>query len=540
VRLALLILPWCLACTVSVSDFPGDGGSAGADARLLDAAAAAADSSLPGADAGPSPGADIGTRVDSGSPDIGMADVGAADIGTADVGKAPGADAAGPADSSALEVTFTPSAIPDDFPNPMRGQYRWLGVAPNPSTWTDNDSYQRWNWDSLEPTHLAYQWNIIDDQLTAAHSRHGRFGMRLMALCQGCGSHLYQGAHSSIPDDLAAVVNPLIGAAPGETEKYVIPDWNSTAYLDRLEELLNAISARYGDDPSFGFVDVMSYGNWGEFHLYPFTQAGGPYDTSTQRPITDDNARKIVQLNATAFAKKLLVINSEQKAALAAAVASTSPLIGVRVDCLGSDGLAGGDNAMSGVPASYDRWRTAPFITEWCQYNLGSSGADLFVQGESQVRQYHISMLSSGNFQNDPSGSAEVTAFNTANQESGYRLRVSTLTVRFDPASRQALQVSARWVNDNVAPTYLAWRVVFGLKGPAQVEPTLSVDLRQVMPDAPTDHADTLQLAAPLAAGSYQAYLRVEDVQGVSLPMNLAMGGRDADGNYPLGTIQIP
>jgi hypothetical protein len=40
-------------------------------------------------------------------------------------------------------ATFTPVAITADaqeLSNPLRGQYRWLGVAPYPSTWTDNDS----------------------------------------------------------------------------------------------------------------------------------------------------------------------------------------------------------------------------------------------------------------------------------------------------------------------------------------------------------------------------------------------------------------
>jgi hypothetical protein len=42
-----------------------------------------------------------------------------------------------------------------------------------------------------------------------------------------------------------------------------------------------------------------------------------------------------------------------------------------------------------------------------------------------------------------------------------------------------------------------------------------------------------------LAAGSYDAYLRVEDAQGVALPMNLAQQGRDSDGNYVLGSITV-
>lgn len=442
-------------------------------------------------------------------------------------------------DAAIATLTVTPAPLPssaNEMPNPLRGQYLWLGVPAYPAGWPDIDGYMRWNWAQLEPTHGNFDWKLIDDQIAAAKTRGGRFGMRVMALCQGCGDHTYQGAQSSIPDDLAAVVNPLIAAAPGDTTKYVIPDWNSAAYFTRLGELLNAIAARYHDDPHFAWVDVSSYGNWGEMHLYPFSSKGGPYDTSTQQPITDANAQKLVQLNATAFANKLLVINSEQQAALAAAIASTSPFIGFRVDCLGSDGLAGG-NVLDNVQGAPDHWKVAPFITEWCQYNLGTSGKDLFVQGEQQVRDYHVSMLSSGNFQAKPTTQAEQDAFRTANVEAGYRYRPASFTIALAPDA-QHVTVTSAWADDNVAPTYLAWNVVVGFqKGAAVVEAPLAIDLRKVLPGAPSNDAETIALPSPLAPGTWSVYVRVDDAQKVSPPMNLATVGRDASGAYPLGTI---
>jgi hypothetical protein len=351
---------------------------------------------------------------------------------------------------------------------------------------------------------------------------------------------MYMGAGTSIPDDLAATVNPLIGTAPGDTMAYVIPDWNSDVYFTRLGALLGAIGARYKDDPHFAWVDVSSYGNWGEMHLYPFTQPGGPYDTSVQQPITDANAARLVNLNATTFSNKLLVVNSAQTAALTAAVASTSPLIGLRVDCLGSDGLAGGQSSIMAATGAIDRWKTAPFITEWCQENLGTSGMDLFVQGAAQVEQFHISMLSSGNFAADPQSAAEVSAFRAANVGAGYRLRTASVGVTWSAADKRSLDVAISWVNDNVAPTYLAWNAVLGLKGASTIETALRVDLRKVMPSTPLADDETLTLATPLGPGTYDVYLRVDDAQKVSAPMQLAMAGQDSTGAYTLGQITVP
>ena len=487
----------------------------------------------------------------SGSPAQGVADSGvggSSTAGAAGIGGANGTGGAlvgaggtlGTAGASSHTVAFTPTAIAKsstELTNPLRGQYLWLGAPGYPAGWPLVDSYQRYEWVQFEPTRGNYNWALIDDELTKARARHGRFGMRIMSLCQGCATHTYKGASSSIPDDLAAATNPLTAAPPGETGTYVLPDWNSEAYLSRVEELLKAIGAHYKDDPTFAFFDVSSYGNWGEFHLWPFNQSGGPYDTSTQRPITDANARRIVNANATAFPNKILVINSENPAALTQAVASTTPPIGIRVDCLGSDGLAGGQDAINAVPGAVDRWRTAPFITEWCQTNLGNSGANLFVQGESQVTQYHVSMLSSDNFTNNPTTSAETTAFRTANVNAGYRLRVASARVTTGTAN--TLGMDLQWVNDNVAPTYLVWKVVLVLRGATTIELPLTVDLRKVMPEAPLEDIETLHPAS-LPAGSYDLLLRVDDSQSISVPMNLAMQGRDANGNYLLGALQVP
>lgn len=444
---------------------------------------------------------------------------------------------------AATHASFSPQAIAADKPelaNPLRGQYLWLGTPPSPASWPDVDGYSRWNWAQLEPTRGNYQWKLIDDQLAAARARRGRWGMRIMALCQGCADHTYKGAKTSIPDDLADAVNPLIGAPPGESDSYLIPDWNSEAYFGRLTELVTAISNRYKDDPHFAWVDVFSYGNWGEMHLYPFNQPGGPYDHSTQRPLTDANAKRLVQLNAQAFANKLLVVNSEQRASVAAAVASVSPPIGIRVDCLGSDGLAGGADPLQAVPGASDRWKTAPFVTEWCQHNLGSSGADLFVQGEAQVRQYHVSMLSSGNFDAPPQSQAQIAAFRKANVEAGYRLRTTNVTLDLS-RDRKSLRVVSTWTNDNVAPTYLAWRAVLGLRkaGANAIEKPLTIELRNVLPGTPRVDDVTMALPTALSKGKYEVFLRVDDVQQVSVPMQLAMEGRGADGSYTLGTLTV-
>jgi hypothetical protein len=97
-----------------------------------------------------------------------------------------------------------------------------------------------------------------------------------------------------------------------------------------------------------------------------------------------------------------------------------------------------------------------------------------------------------------------------------------------------------QWVNEGVAPTYLAWRVVPGLRGASTAELPLTLDLRQVAPDTPLSADETVAAGQVLAPGAYTVYVRVDDVQQVSPPLALAIAGRDTDGAYELGTITLP
>ena len=96
-----------------------------------------------------------------------------------------------PADAaSASAVTFSKSRLSPstDLANPHRGQYRWLGSAPSPSTWPARDIYYRDQvyWGRLEPSKGVYDFTWIEDGLRRAGETKGKFGFRVMAYCPGC------------------------------------------------------------------------------------------------------------------------------------------------------------------------------------------------------------------------------------------------------------------------------------------------------------------------------------------------------------------
>ncbi len=96
----------------------------------------------------------------------------------------PSAVAAG----SGSERTFrlAPLAGGADLPNPLRGQYRWLGAEPTPATATSHDDYYRDQvyWGRIEKADNVWDFTWLEVGL--AEARGGKFGFRVMAYCPGC------------------------------------------------------------------------------------------------------------------------------------------------------------------------------------------------------------------------------------------------------------------------------------------------------------------------------------------------------------------
>lgn len=413
-------------------------------------------------------------------------------------------------------VTFTPRAIAPDapeIPNPLRGQYRWIGNPPDPADWPAPDVYYRdeiqWG-KQVEKQRGSYDFSAFDRGLAEAASRGGMFSFRVMAACPGCGGIL----------------------APEYVERQSggQPDWNSESFLSGYADLMKALGARYDGDPRLAFVDVGGYGSWGEYHVYDL-------DGET---ISRENSKRLVKSVLDAFPRTYVLMMTPNPDYLRDALA-LSPRIGIRVDCVGDDGMRG--SKIDEVPEALERWRTAPWVGEWCG---GSDAPDQYALGLAQVRKYHITSLSSANF---PATTAEMSAseranFERANKATGYRLVLDAMTI--GPAVAGApLAVTTRWSNVGVGPAYLPWQTIVELRDPRTGAVAVAwpsrVDLGRLLPTGskPARVQDAFALPPTLAPGPYDVHVRVVSPGGYLQPLNLAIDGRGPDGSYRLGTVQV-
>jgi hypothetical protein len=204
-----------------------------------------------------------------------------------------------------------------------------------------------------------------------------------------------------------------------------------------------------------------------------------------------------------------------------------------------------------GVVDPYMRWRNAPFIVEWCNHNRDVT-MDLFQRGLDQVKRYHVSMVSSGNFTPSyPNMTAQQRAwFEETIKRAGYRLRIGTVQTRTDlPTTGGPLDITATWRNDGSAPCYENLAVSYRLRnsgGTVAWTGTSTVDVKAIPPtsnggfdqSASVVVEDTFSLPN-LASGAYTLEVRLEHPTSYVGAVALAQGGATADGGYSLGKVKV-
>jgi hypothetical protein len=411
----------------------------------------------------------------------------------------------------ASERTFkvAPLGLGADLPNPLRGQYRWLGAEPGPGTATANDVYFRDQvyWGRIEKSDNDWDFSLIDAGLADAASRGGKFGFRVMAYCPGCWMESRT--------DLPPVTPPFV---PRQADGYV-PDWSSDTFLAQWRELMAELGRRYGDDPRLGYVDVGGYGSYGEWHV------------DTGQRISDAAGLAVVDAVASAFPTKHVLLNTMTPVPFTLKALKAHRNLGLRTDSLGCPDM------YSMVPTDarlQQVWRTRPFFSEWC------TRADP-VLGAEQVRRFHVSTLSSGNmpWQAESLTAPQRSAYARALATAGYRIRLRTVTLPDVFAAGGRITVETSWVNDGSAPTYDPWRVELDLVH-ARTGRTTTRSLGEPLAGLVDQARRTDRIrTSGLATGRYDVVLRVVDPSGYSAPMHLANAGRSATGAYHVGSVRV-
>lgn len=134
--------------------------------------------------------------------------------------------------------------------------------------------YTRYNWSIIEPKEGEYHWEIIDRDMKEWAKRGKQFAFRVM----GANTHskdfwvtpqyVFDAGAKYSEFDLNDPKLETLGI-PG---KKLVPVFDDPIYLQKVEKFVKALAAHFDGNPNLAFIDIGSYGNWGESHMYPMSK----------------------------------------------------------------------------------------------------------------------------------------------------------------------------------------------------------------------------------------------------------------------------
>ncbi|GAA1389934.1 DUF4832 domain-containing protein [Luteococcus peritonei] len=387
-----------------------------------------------------------------------------------------------------------------EIANSGRGQNLWLGQAADPAGWPVVDLYQRpdGGWRTIEKRRGQYDWTILDQALERAGKLGGRLTWRIMPWY--LPDHEPE-APSWVP---TRTVRPSGGGAA-----FRCPDWDSAGYLDSWIALVRALAAHADADPRLWAVDISGFGAWGE-HFW---------DEAWGHGMKPASFRRIAEATRDAFPHTWVLGPAMSPGfEVMPQVFGTSGRWGTRYDFLGGQELA-----YDQVAGYRDLWKRGPVVTEW-----GASQQVTMARGLENVRDLHVSVLSSGNKPRTHAqmSAADRSAFEQANKLAGFRLGLDRVELPEDWREGETITITTHWTNHGVAPTYDNWRLELLVDG----EPVALIgDLRTVLPGS---KQLVHRLAAPVPGA--RLAIRASDPASYLPPLRLATAGRQEDGSYPL------
>lgn len=133
--------------------------------------------------------------------------------------------------------------------------------------------YYRMGWSTIEPEEGQYNWSVIDSKINNCKKRGKKFAFGIMNSC--------------VASTREYVTPKWVFDAGAEYTTYensygIIqknPVWTDEIFLEKLNNFIKALAERYDGNENIAYIDIRSYGSYGEQHL---TSIGGTVISAEQ------------------------------------------------------------------------------------------------------------------------------------------------------------------------------------------------------------------------------------------------------------------
>ncbi len=420
-------------------------------------------------------------------------------------------------DSNDGPVSLT--EIDEVLPNPYKGFVPWIGG--------DNPIYDAklqvatFNWSDLEPVKGQFNWSRLEQNWGDVATTGKLVGFRVNAANPHSG-------HVDIPQWL---VDEGVALRPYDIDNMqgLAPDWDDPKFLAAHHDFILALGARYDSDLRVAWIDIGSYGFWGEWHVW----------RNEELAATQATKQAILEDYFDAFPTKAKVIAFDDDFATRYVVEHGG---GIRNDCLGTQGS--NDWYLESIGDLNDTvWKTAIITGEFCG---GAAGAiagttERFDINYQFIQDTHWSFIGSAGGAIEPQSEEHRRNLDKLHKKLGYRfvLRQATFPEEVTAGSTFNFQLALK--NRGAAPFYFEWPLVLYFvdsADTAQDEQILDIDIRTWLPG---DVEESIEVAVPtqLTPGKYKLRLAIHDPLTDRPGIWFANEGRDDDGRYWLGELRV-
>jgi hypothetical protein len=409
--------------------------------------------------------------------------------------------------------------------------------------------YLRVPWSFLEPREGEFNWSLFD---TPAQRWIGR-GKKIAIRVSCSESWMRYATPRWVQDAGAKGIDFEFGKGPKTGGPLWDPDYLDPVFLRKLDKFLEAMARRYDANPNVAFIDVGSFGMWGEGHT--------GFSSRLDEEQTVAVVKRHVDLHVKHFPNTLLCISDD-------VAGSGKP--GRRfpaMDYALSRGVTMRDDSILVQPPPHswyhaemaeEFWPKLPVILEHEHYGPSKArkawSGDLLIKS---VEDYHASYMSIHWWPRELLSENKET-IGRINRRLGYRIQLRELSWPSSVALGGSFVVESAWANAGVAPCYGGGFWSLTLKdergGLVSTHVDEGFDFRNLRSGAPGQgpvqklqsrftialrHVDPSGAFAPATKpGAYDVFVSVGWRDGTP-QIELPLAGGDGQRRYKLGSIQV-
>lgn len=158
-------------------------------------------------------------------------------------------------------------------------------------------AYLRVPWSFLEPEEGRFNWSLLDTPAQRWIDKGRQIALRISSTESWMRWATPQWVHEAG----AKGYNFTVGKGVDPNGPYWEPDYKDPVFLDKLDRFLAAMAKRYDGNPNVAFIDIGSFGVWGEGHSW----------ASSKLPFDFDARKAHVDLYCKHFRQTLLAISDD-------------------------------------------------------------------------------------------------------------------------------------------------------------------------------------------------------------------------------------